>query len=545
MSELGPSSGDVVPTDRLHFLQRTARSVAEIQPQVVSVDEVMVYLEVLGYNDRIAAMYGFEGLYDLARCVFEFTSFYDTKTPEEKAAGILVKSPFRRLAEGLGLSFAWLSSLLLLYATGISFWMGWKIPLPDMSAIIVGAFLGVVMTEGTIQSFSRLFLLDYNQLNISGAKITLERSYAAFLLILIPVLSLLFAAGAAASIPFQLVVISILSTASISWHRISYLSIYALEKVKLLVISYSAAVLVLFVFFNFGSAYVPDVVTRYFASLGAALVVLSISPFYLYYSIFVRKPKPSNASKAIHFFRQPRMSSDTLKSRFAVQVWEVLPYSLYGTFFFIMLFSDRVISWYYNPLKFAAGLPLLFNSVYHSGADTALLVLFPVLFVQYALLGSIHAELSNRTQDLKMAEMHMIQEFLRVKYTRLMAATLAVAISIAGILITLAPTFVTSLGGSTASVIVLRIAALSNILISMFVANAAFLSLLGRAKPLAIMAFVGAATVISGGIYFGSSAFQDTVFGYLAAASIVAIASTVYASLLMEHADDIYFSRFS
>jgi hypothetical protein len=529
------------------FLQKTARSVTEIQPRLSSVDEVMVFLEVLGYNDRNAVRNGFLDLYDLSKGVFEFTAYYDSRQPLQSAEGLAIKSATRRLAEGLGMSFAWLSSLLLLYTTGVSFWMGWRVPLTAMTSVVVGAFLGIVITEGPIQSFSRLFLLNYNQLNMRGARLAVKRCYYSLLFVLVLALGLIYGVGVATAIPASLVGLAALSTISIAWHRISYMLIYALEKVKILIPSYSAAGAALFITFTLGSGYFPDTLTRYIISMGVSLLVLSVSPIYVYYDVFHRKPKSTEASRELHFYRQPKMSSDTIKANFGVQFWEVLPYYLYGTFFFIMLFSDRVISWFYNPLKDAVGvnLPLLFNSAYHAGADTALLVMFPVMFMQYMLMGPVHAELNNGTNDLRVAEMAKVSKFLVRRYFRLMEATLAVSVPLCAMLIIFAPTFVTGVGGATTSVMILRVASLSNVLVSMFVANVLFLTLLTRARTLVATTFVGAAIVIGLGLYLGSFGFQYAVYAYLAAAAFVTTTSSLYVTRLLAHADEVFFSRFS
>ena len=48
------------------FLEKTARSIVEIQPSLDSVPEIVVFLEVLGYNNKTANENGFSDLYQVA-----------------------------------------------------------------------------------------------------------------------------------------------------------------------------------------------------------------------------------------------------------------------------------------------------------------------------------------------------------------------------------------------------------------------------------------------------------------------------------------------
>jgi hypothetical protein len=120
-----------------------------------------------------------------------------------------------------------------------------------------------------------------------------------------------------------------------------------------------------------------------------------------------------------------------------------------------------------------------------------------------------------------------------------------VSAPLAALLILFAPAFVTALGGASVSVMVLRVAALSNVLISMFAANVVFLTLLSRPKALVVTTVLGASIVIGMGLYLGSFGFQYIVYGYLAAAAFVTTISSLYVTKLLLRADEVLFSRFS
>ncbi len=59
------------------FGLKTARSIAEIQQSVNNIADVVVFLEVLGYDNNTAKKNGFENLYELAKYVYQFMDAFD------------------------------------------------------------------------------------------------------------------------------------------------------------------------------------------------------------------------------------------------------------------------------------------------------------------------------------------------------------------------------------------------------------------------------------------------------------------------------------
>ena len=59
------------------FAEKAARSVSELQYGINSVADVVVFLEILGYDDRVASQNGFENLMHLAKYVYPFLDHYE------------------------------------------------------------------------------------------------------------------------------------------------------------------------------------------------------------------------------------------------------------------------------------------------------------------------------------------------------------------------------------------------------------------------------------------------------------------------------------
>jgi hypothetical protein len=254
------------------------------------------------------------------------------------------------------------------------------------------------------------------------------------------------------------------------------------------------------------------------------------------------------AKGAPHFYSPLSVNDNTIISRFGVQVWECLPYFIYGTFYFVLLFADRIISWFFNPATVAAAngtiLPLSFNSTYHIGADLALLVVLPTAIMQYVLTSPIYALVHNRAVTLKVSESRKIDLFLKHSYKKIMVASIMVSVAGAVMLNLVAPPIITHLGGSSVSIRILAFASAGAVFLSVFAANGVFMIFLGRAKALATVALASALVVSIGGIVLAQSGFENIVMAYLAATIIAAIASTVIMQRTIKQAGSWLFARY-
>src|SRR5919198_5261743 len=331
------------------FASKTARSIAEIQHSVNNMADVLVFLEVLGYDDRTAKKNDFENLHELAKYVYNFVDAFDDRSDASTPFAMEVPSTKKRLAESLSMIFPWLGSLVLLFVTGVSLWMAWGLPADVTTVFLGGVFLGLVVTEGLLQNYNRLFSFYYSQMNIGEVKRSIKRNYALAGLILSGTVAALYGASVLTNIPVQLANIAAVSMVTISLHRVSYVIMYALKKLAHIGISYSIAFALLAGVFFLAPDAIPDVTMRYFAALGSAFAVLSGFAIYHHYKILGQSATSIVTKNAPHFYSPLSINDNTITSRFGVQLWECLPYFIYGTCYFILLFADRAISWFFNP----------------------------------------------------------------------------------------------------------------------------------------------------------------------------------------------------
>src|SRR5919204_2162067 len=97
-----------ISRDSRVFAAKTARSIAEIQQSVNNMADVMVFLEVLGYDETVAKKNGFENLHELAKYVYNFVDAYDEFSESSNSFELEVPRTKKRLAEGLAMTFPWL-----------------------------------------------------------------------------------------------------------------------------------------------------------------------------------------------------------------------------------------------------------------------------------------------------------------------------------------------------------------------------------------------------------------------------------------------------
>ena len=530
------------------FAEKVARSIIEVQPNVNNTADIVVLLECLGYRKETLMKYGFEDFHALANYVYDFLDVYETRDKSKeifvKSFTIDIPSIPKRIVEGIGMIFPWLGSLALLFITGVSLWMAWGLPIQITTAFVIGVFLGLVITEGTLQVFNRLFLFYHVQNNIGEIKRLVKRSYYLIGIILMITIGVLFMIGYVERIPLNLVAISTISMVTISLHRASYMIIYALKKLVGLIIAYSAAFASLLSVHYLGQSLIPDGVTRYFVGLVVAFAVLSIFSIYQHYKL--TKSMTVNVSgEKPHFYNPISRTDKTIKSRFSVQLWEAMPYSLYGTFYLVTMFADRILSWIFNPMvvRDSLGLPMIFNSVYHAGADMALVVLLPVSIIQYVMMEPIHMHINNISIKIKVSQINTINRFIQNTYKKLLLITIITSVLTAGILNFVAPPMMLHAGFSQISIHVLQIASIANVFMCLYTANSLFMMLTNKVKLIAIIFMIAASMVVMGGIFLVHSGLQNLAFAYLAASVFAGITSTIYTNKIIKNAASIIFAR--
>ncbi|HJT10618.1 MAG TPA: hypothetical protein VJ771_07535, partial [Candidatus Nitrosotalea sp.] len=322
-----------------------------------------------------------------------------------------------------------------------------------------------------------------------------------------------------------------------------YMIIYALKKVYTLLAAYSLAFTVLLSVYYFGQNFIQSGITRYFAGLVLAFVILSVFSIYQHYKML--RHSKTILSDVPHFYKPAAVTKKTLSSRFSIQLWESIPGSVYGVVYFVMMFSDRLLSWMYNPvhLKENFGLPMAFNATYHIGADTALMVLMPATVIQYVIMMPMHIQINNICVKTTISQQDVVNSFIRGIYRKVIIVSLVTSLVIAGILNFFVPDMMMHSGVGQTSIQILRIASVANILMCIFTANSIFLAWLNKTKFLLGITILSSVIVLANGILSDHAQLQNLTLGYLAACAFAAVVSTIYTRKILNRASNIFFAR--
>lgn len=226
-------SDSSLPLEARLFAEKAARSVSEIQHGVNNIADVIVFLEILGYDDRIAKENGFAGgMAALANYIYPFLDHYENENdaPDWSSMSSPVPDKRKRLFEALAIHTPWLGALVILNMTGFSLWMAQGLPADITISFVAGVFIGLFVTEGSLQMFSRLFSIYYEQRNVGETKRTVHRSYAVVAAILALTAAGVLAYSQANGIPLELTAVTIGALATVSVHRLSFNIVFALKR---------------------------------------------------------------------------------------------------------------------------------------------------------------------------------------------------------------------------------------------------------------------------------------------------------------------------
>lgn len=353
-SERNDDATTVVVTPNIFFIEKAARSIAEIQQKITTVADVMIFLEILGYDGKLANEMGYHDLVGLAQVVFPYVHFYSRQekdllsnaynttatsnslsqvsqnwqrnnNEEDNGKEGSIPSLRMRIQEGLGIALPWIGSLFVLYALGISLWMSGLLPTVVTTFFLGGVFIGLIISEGILQISTRQFSFYYSQKNFGEIRRIITRNYIVtatisgiliVLTILIASYSLTFSSNNGIVndiiIVFQIknytnifegnnlsymVSIFIFGMISIIAHRSSFMIVYAMKKISYVSLSYGCGLAALIFAFYLLEPVIPNNVTaRYIVSLTIALGTLTTFALVQHIKVLSRRTRNNNSA---------------------------------------------------------------------------------------------------------------------------------------------------------------------------------------------------------------------------------------------------------
>src|SRR5205085_5615623 len=152
--------------------------------------------------------------------------------------------------------------------------------------------------------------------------------------------------------------------------------LYVLKMTENILAAYACAFAIMMAVFYALPDSGTNLAVRYFTSLAFSFCYLSLYSLYCHVVAFRKIANPigldSESQSKIPFYKSQGTVKKTLKSRFSVQSFELLPNFMSGLFFFVVLFGDRILSWLFNPQKLTISnthVSFSFNNQYYACAD--------------------------------------------------------------------------------------------------------------------------------------------------------------------------------
>ncbi len=338
-------------------LQELYIKITKDRGEPLDIWEVAALLEVYGIRDIDAKQeYGYEDVFALAKALMKYRD-----TLEYPKLRLIQKEelpPFKeRVVKNFlkGLAFA-MPMLLQSFATiffGFALWSNLHMGVMEATIVALSTFLAMILTGGPAQIIGRkgLYYLKMNE-TILAAK-TIE------LLFLVSVAKLFFitlffflANSIFGVLEGYLFVLFLTIFVLLSLLFLSTSIYYVFEEYeKILLFFIFGLMLVFSIHYLFGLDY-----------LKSQFIALSILDGTIIFFAFKKLKK----------LREETKSEGEILPRASMMVYTLIPFFVYGFFYFIFLVQDRLIAWNANA-NFRGGF-LWFDAKYEVGSDLALLI---------------------------------------------------------------------------------------------------------------------------------------------------------------------------
>jgi len=326
--------------------------------------EIAALLEVYGIRDVDARKeYGFEDVFALAKALQRY------KDSKEYPKAYLVEAQkipplgervIKNYIKGLAFAFPILIQILATVVFGFALWSNTKIDITEATIIALGTFVAMVVTGGPAQIIGRkgLYYLKMQE-SILAAKI-IYRFFGMSVVFLL-VLALLFWVGNSVFGVFDAHLFGIFESSFVLL-GILFLAVsvyYVFEDYESVVYFIAFGIVLVFLF-----RYIAGIPFPYaqFWAIGVLDIVIIFFGF-----------------KKLRRLQSEVEAEGELLPRASMLLYTLMPFFIYGLFYFIFLVTDRIIEWNVNALD--SGFFIWFDVKYEIGIDMSMLVLIILMGV--------------------------------------------------------------------------------------------------------------------------------------------------------------------
>jgi hypothetical protein len=368
--------------------------------------EIAALLEIYGIRDIDAQKeYGFEDVFEMAEYLktYKESKSYPSKSlvtwEEIPPFGIRILKNYIR---GLAFAMPMFVQIFFTLSIGYAIWSGMDLNQTKATVIAIGTFLALIMTGSSAQAIGRkgLFYLKQKEMtlaaNVTKLLLIVGIGIVIILGLILIGLNLFFDV-----LPLYLFYILLMFYLLLSFLFLSVAVYYMFEEYGKILYFFLIGMVFVYIAHGLFQVRLPE------AQFIALVVLDTLLAFFVYRKIRILK-------------KQDTISEGEVAPRISMLFYSLLPFYMYGLFFFIFLVSDRIVAW-------SAHVPakpyfIWFNVPYELGLDWALLAL--VLFMGFTEI-SIH-EFMYRINDMiveyKYKEYHVFNERVYLFFKQFNAA---------------------------------------------------------------------------------------------------------------------------
>jgi hypothetical protein len=438
--------------------------------------------------------------------------------------------------------------LLALYLGGISLWTAdpdkaGPIPAFLATSIAVGVVISFIVTGGVQQVFS--FRMSFYRLqdNLPLARKEAVRGYwVGFLAIAIAATIFMLMSGISIVSPLQFTLYTVLFLILLGGYRILVTPLYSYRKFVLIAIGLAISLTSLYAtYYTLKALGVLNPYDVIIAQVVALTILNVITALECLHSILREKRHAIQNLQNQSIYHKPVPLKNVKQPRLSVVFIEMLPLYLFGTMFYVLLFSDRLTSW----ISASGPILLVYNASYQFGADIAMLVLIPLTGLVYYFLEGLAELLQNESSKTNITN----RTELKVKVYRYVAKMFAITgLAAAGCVAVLwqyADQIVQMTNGQPESVLVLRVGLIAYSLFAFFLANT-FISFSFRRYTTPALLLVLATVAGLGANVMGSHWIEswNPIYGLLASIILVTSISTINTINFIRQTHYFYYAAF-
>jgi hypothetical protein len=369
--------------------------------------EIAALLEIYGIRDVDAKEeYGFENVFEMAKYMLKYK---DGGTYRVKALVVWEELPpfrtriFKNYIRGLAFAMPMFVQIFFTLSIGYAIWSGTNMDQAKATVIALGTFLALIMTGSSAQAIGRkgLFYLKQKEMTLAAnvTKLLLGVGSLAVLIVggILVLFNLFFEV-----LPIYPFVILLVFYLLLSFLFLTISVYYMFEEYVKILYFFLAGMFFVYIAHSLFHIRLPE------AQFIALLILDALLVF------FVHK-------KITHLKSQDTISEGEVAPRASILFYSLMPFYLYGLFFFIFLVADRIVAWSTNvPAK-----PyfIWFNVPYEVGLDWALIALVLLMgFTEISIhefmyrINEMVVEYKYKDYDMFNKEIHLFFKKFNIMY---------------------------------------------------------------------------------------------------------------------------------